>query len=303
VDDLVMRGHNLRNFCRDVLSHLRDLLVVKVSGDLKLLDSAAARAAALQQQASLFSESDLVRFFHSLAETESSLKDAANPRYQLEVGLVKLMELRRLAPLGELFERMSALEDTLRTGKPPAEGKTPQAALASGSSRTGGARTATAAGSASGTGASSSSEPQTTDEPPIAAVSIAPESVIEKIKAALEQKKRRLLVAALDGARRAELDGDELLVEFAPEAKHYRDALAKAESAKILREVCTEVCGRKIGIRFAIKDGSDDDRKAPSSEEEERRAKQRAHQGVAQNPTVQQVLRAFGGEIVDIKFE
>src|ERR1043166_6450845 len=32
VDDLVMRGHNLRNFCRDVLSHLRDLLVVKVSG-------------------------------------------------------------------------------------------------------------------------------------------------------------------------------------------------------------------------------------------------------------------------------
>src|SRR6266481_9963597 len=39
VDDLVMRGHNPRNFCRDVLSHLRDLLVVKVSGDPKLLDS------------------------------------------------------------------------------------------------------------------------------------------------------------------------------------------------------------------------------------------------------------------------
>src|SRR2546425_5762234 len=36
VDDLVMRGHNLRNFCRDVLGHLRDLLVVKVSGDPKL---------------------------------------------------------------------------------------------------------------------------------------------------------------------------------------------------------------------------------------------------------------------------
>src|SRR5205807_9520008 len=39
VDDLVMRGHNLRNFCRDVLGHLRDLLVVKVSSDPKLLDS------------------------------------------------------------------------------------------------------------------------------------------------------------------------------------------------------------------------------------------------------------------------
>src|SRR5438874_2172806 len=77
VDDLIMRGHNLRNFCRDVLGHLRDLLVVKVSGDPKLLDSSSMQTAALQKQATLFSESDLVRFFHSLAETEASLKDAA----------------------------------------------------------------------------------------------------------------------------------------------------------------------------------------------------------------------------------
>src|SRR6266446_2569520 len=128
VDDLVMRGHNLRNFCRDVLGHLRDLLVVKVSGDPKLLDSSSAIAATLQQQAALFSESDLVRFFHSLAETEASLKDAANPRYQVEVGLVKLMEMRRLASLGDLVGRIAELEDALRTGKPPAERKTPQSA-------------------------------------------------------------------------------------------------------------------------------------------------------------------------------
>src|SRR2546427_1307940 len=128
VDDLVMRGHNLRNFCRDVLSHLRDLLVVKVSGDPKLLDSSAASAAALKTQAALFSESDLVRFFHSLAETESTLKDAANPRYLVEVGLVKLMEMRRLAPLGDLVERIAALEGALLTGKIPAARKNPQAA-------------------------------------------------------------------------------------------------------------------------------------------------------------------------------
>src|SRR2546426_5938980 len=127
VDDLVMRGHNLRNFCRDVLGHLRDLLVVKVSGDPKLLDSSAVAAAALEQQASLFSQSDLVRFFHSLAETESCLKDAANPRYQVEVGLVKLMEMRRLAPLADLVGRIGELEDALRTGRAPAERKSSQA--------------------------------------------------------------------------------------------------------------------------------------------------------------------------------
>src|SRR5436190_10872942 len=133
VDDLVMRGHNLRNFCRDVLGHLRDLLVVKVSGDPKLLDSSSMQTAELQKQATLFSESDLVRFFHSLAETEASLKEAANPRYQVEVGLVKLMEMRRLAPLGDLVDRIAQIENALRTGKPMSEGKSPTGGSQSGS--------------------------------------------------------------------------------------------------------------------------------------------------------------------------
>ncbi|HXM34057.1 MAG TPA: DNA polymerase III subunit gamma/tau, partial [Pyrinomonadaceae bacterium] len=120
VDDLVMRGHDLRNFCRDLLAHFRDLLVAKVSGSNELLESAVCERKELERQAALFSESDLVRFFHSLAETENKLRTATQPRYQLEVGLVKLMEMRRLQPLNQLIERISALETRLSTGQPPA---------------------------------------------------------------------------------------------------------------------------------------------------------------------------------------
>src|SRR3989441_8559304 len=116
VDDLVMRGHDLRNFCRDLLAHLRDLLIAKVSGNDELLEAAVCDRGELDRQAALFSESDLVRFFHSLAETETKLAKAAHPRYQLEVGLVKLMEMRRLESLGQLMERLNALEATARTG-------------------------------------------------------------------------------------------------------------------------------------------------------------------------------------------
>ena len=119
VDDVVMRGHDLRNFCRDLLAHLRDLLVTKVSGSEELLESAVCDVNELKRQAALFSESDLVRFFHSLAETETKLKTAAHPRYQMEIGLVKLMEMRRLEPLGNLLDRLAALEESLRTGKLP----------------------------------------------------------------------------------------------------------------------------------------------------------------------------------------
>jgi DNA polymerase-3 subunit gamma/tau len=324
VDDLVMRGHNLRNFCRDVLGHLRDLLVVKVSGDPKLLDSSSALTATLQQQAALFSESDLVRFFHSLAETEASLKDAANPRYQVEVGLVKLMEMRRLAPLGDLVARIAELEAALRTGRAPATRTTPQSTPADGSGKTparaasggsrmsagdGGYGTPTRRGSErvidrleeDSTGTNNASD-STLDEAPAAASTVASGSTIDQIKSVLEKKKRRLLVAALDEASRAELEGDELSIEFTPAARHYRDTLARVENAKALREACAEVCGRDIGIRLSTKDGSESNEPA-SPQEEERRTKQQAHQAITQNPTVQQVLRAFGGEIVDIKLQ
>ena len=300
VDDLVMRGHNLRNFCRDVLSHLRDLLVVKVSGDPKLLDSSSAIATTLQQQASLFSESDLVRFFHSLAETEASLKDAANPRYQVEVGLVKLMEMRRLASLGDLVGRIAELENALRTGKPPAERKTPPSAPDSGPAKAG-ARSAATGGSVRSAGASAVDEQSAASE---SAVTAAPSgSLVDQIRSELEKKKRRLLIAALDAACRVELEGDELSIEFMPEARHARDTLAKADNAKALREACAEVCGREIGIRFAIRQAESDESAPASPEEEERRSKQQAREAVAQNPTVQQVLRAFGGEIVDITMQ
>ncbi|HJZ81594.1 MAG TPA: DNA polymerase III subunit gamma/tau, partial [Pyrinomonadaceae bacterium] len=309
VDDLVMRGHDLRNFCRDVLGHLRDLLVVKVSGDPKLLDSSSAQTETLQQQAALFSESDLVRFFHSLAETESELKEAANPRYQVEVALVKLMEMRRLAPLSELVARIAELESALRTGRPPAERKRPQPAPGGASST--GARTASAGGTSRGTGshgAAQAGEPaiesssNVFDESESESLVVVSGSLKDQIKEALDKKKKRLLIASIDAAAKVELDGDDVVLEFYPDAKHSRDTLAKADNAKIIREACAEICGREVGIRFSVCNGEGDEVPA-SAEEEQRRSKQRARQAAAQNPTVQKVLRAFGGEIVDVKIQ
>jgi len=295
VEDIVMRGHNLRSFLRDVLAHLRDLLVVKVSGDPKILDSASTQTAALEQQADQFSESDLVRFFHSLAETESTLKDAANPRYQVEVGLVKLMEMRRLAPLGDLIERISALENSLRTGMPPAERKVvPQSGPAKSPAKSS-SRMATAGGSTKA--AAPADETQSALEPAVSGMSQSG-SLTDQVKSKLEQKRRRLLIASLDGALSTQWEGDEFLIEFAPEARHYRDTLSRSENARALREACAEVCGREIGIRFLIKDDAKSD--TPPADDEQH-AKQKARHAAAQDPAVQHVLRAFGAQIVDIK--
>src|SRR6185437_42527 len=271
VDDVVMRGHNLRNFLRALMAHLRDLLVVKVSGDAKILDSASTASATLKQQADQFSESDLVRFFHSLAETETTLKDAANPRYQVEVALVKLMEMRRLASLSDLVDRIAALESSLRTGNPPAEKSSPRTTPAS-SAPAEPTRTSAPATTAV-------PETQAASEP-AATRSGSENSFCGQVKTKLEQKRRRLMLAALESAMRAELEGDEFVVEFSPEAKHYRDTLARADNSKALREACAEVCGKEIGIRFLIK-SENEDAGASAPAAETREAKQKARHAAA----------------------
>jgi hypothetical protein len=128
-------------------------------------------------------------------------------------------------------------------------------------------------------------------------------STIESIKEGLERRSRMFLVIALEGARKAVVEGDELYVEFAPEAKHLRDNLAKPESVKLLREVARDVTGRELGVRIVVKerDASGTQDEPPSKEEEARLEKQRLRQIAEQDPLVQQALRTFRAEIVDVR--
>ena len=323
VDDVVMRGQDLRNFCRDLLAHFRDLLVTKVSSSEELLESAICDRQELQRQSALFSESDLVRFFHSLAETETLLKTAAHPRYQLEVGLVKLMEMRRLEPLSQLMQRLSEVEESMRTGKaiPPRKqtGSTSSSVVTNPPAQSS-ASSAPGTRFTKGSSAATAAQPAFEKEPWAATENVSELSIdardeslaaagseatvdsshVGRIKASLEKKRKMFLVTALESARNATVEGNELCIEFAPDFKHMRDTLAKGDNLKILREVCFEVTGSEVGVRFVIADVEGND--APiSKEENQRREKQRLREAAEKDPTVQQMLRTFRGEILDVR--
>jgi DNA polymerase-3 subunit gamma/tau len=93
-------------------------MVFKVAGNAEvLLDAAMLEPDQIQTLADNFSESDLLRYFNCIADTETKLKDATQPRYMLELGLVKLVEMRRLTPVEKILERLAALESSM--GKVP----------------------------------------------------------------------------------------------------------------------------------------------------------------------------------------
>ena len=80
------------------------------------------------------------------------------------------------------------------------------------------------------------------------------------------------------GALFGELDARVLMLDaeqklaIASQAKHLRDTLAKSDNIKILREVCKEITGNDLGVRFVIADGQAAD--APVSKEEAERREQ-----------------------------
>jgi len=288
IDDIVMRGHDLRNFCRDLLAHFRDLLVTKVSGNEELLEAAVCEPAELKRQAELFSESDLVRFFHSLAETETKLRAATQPRYQLEIGVVKLMELRGVESINELIQRLAALESGL--GSEPSSNRTP-----SGSSGTPNKTTRPpkpessrpAESSFTADAASPAPKPSVTETP------------VERVKAVLENQRKMLLVTALEAAQAMVFEDEDLCIEFAPSARHHRDMLSKPENVKLIREACYQVTGSEMGIRINVKDPQADGEPL-SRADEERLEKQRRRAKAENHPNIQTMLKTFRGEISDV---
>ncbi len=320
IDEVVMRGQDLRNFCRDLLAHFRDLLVTKVSGSEELLEAAVCEPADLKRQAALFSESDLVRFFHSLADTETKLSKAAHPRYQMEIGLVKLMEMRRLEPLTELLERLSALERSIGATSPQGKSSppgTPQSPSSKQPPPESARRPRTASSSFVATAVkpalesspamdvdmeSDRSVPQMESPGTFATAQNQTSSTggIERIKSVLETRRKMFLVTVLEAASATTISENELCIEYAPDARHFRDTLTKSENIKILRDACQEVIGKEVGVRIIIQDPELNSVPA-SREEEERREKQSLRESVEQNPVVQQMLRTFRGEILDVR--
>src|SRR5271165_6235529 len=97
-------GRNLQHFCREAIRHMRNLLIARVCGaDSDLVAATPDQRPGLAKAAELFSEEDLTRFFQILLQTDDDLRRKPDPRVHLEMGLLRLVNAARLAPLEELL--------------------------------------------------------------------------------------------------------------------------------------------------------------------------------------------------------
>jgi DNA polymerase-3 subunit gamma/tau len=130
-------GRNLQHFCRETIRHFRNLLVAKVCGaDSELIAATPEQRPELARAAALFSEEDLTRYFQILLDTDDDLRRKPDPRIHLEMGLLRMVNASRLAPLEKVLSELNG-EGSPRASTSHSAAATPSRGSSSPASATG----------------------------------------------------------------------------------------------------------------------------------------------------------------------
>ncbi len=307
VHRLIADGQNLQHFCREAIRHFRNLLVARVCGaDSELVAAPLDERPRLAEHAAQFSEEDLTRFFNILLETDDDLRRKPDPRLHLELGLLRLINAQRLAPLEEL---LGELRGELREGSRPAKSiptppgaprvTAPAQAVSVSSSGAAAVRMAPSPEVKLSVAPSAPPERAATNIPvpmsPPRVVARAAEdgaggldsAQLEAVKAMLQSS--RLLSSFLEHATRSEIEAGEFRLFFSTENRTLTEMLPR-EAMERLRTAVQEVVGQPLRVCVKLDSG-----RAGMGRSSELRAR------FEEDPIVRAMLEKFGGQISRVK--
>jgi len=125
VDELERNGGSPQHFARELSRYLRNLLVARIAGaDSRLIAASAAERTQIADIAGRFTEEDLTRYLQLSLDLFRDLQASLQPRFHLEIGLLKLVQAGRLVAIEEALAALpsgtAAAPVPLKTSPAPA---------------------------------------------------------------------------------------------------------------------------------------------------------------------------------------
>jgi DNA polymerase-3 subunit gamma/tau len=270
----VEMGYDLRAVCRELSRVVRDLLVLSVDPSRAADPEIAGEGerARLETLAARFSREDLLRAFDLLTKAEMDIRGAAQPRYHLEMALLRWIYLRKLVPIEELI----ASAGSARPAASPAPTSRPPAAPARpGVSPAPGARPAAPQPIASAATSARPAAPQPTGaaRPEVARgsqprdeaaartdrVERRPEAAPaggfkDALLAEIRRSKMVFYSTVCAQAQRIEAAGDRVTFTFSPNQRTLLNMFE--QNRQWLETVAQQVAGRRITVTGALAEGA-----------------------------------------------
>jgi len=288
VDRLAAHGQDLRQFALELTAHLRDLLILKVCPEPgALLEGVRVSVEAARRQAERAAVPELELMIRTLQQVEGEMRRAPQPRFLLEMALIRLTEIRRLQGLPEILGRLVALEGRLPGGlpTPAATGELSlfesRPAAAERPARPAQGREISPPPSAART----SQEPAT----PSAAtdVTVGWAAVVGRLRG------RKRLASVLTEVEPIALTGDTLTLEVKNCNAFVRDTLEDPDTRRLIADAAAEAFGRRLRIEYRFAASP-----APRLEPVETRWVPASTPRSRDHPLVREALGLFGGAIV-----
>jgi DNA polymerase III subunit gamma/tau len=294
-------GRNLQHFCREAIRHMRNLLIARVCGaDSELIAATSDQRPALGRSAAEFSEEDLTRFFQILLQTDDDLRRKPDPRVHLEMGLLRLINASRLAPLEELLTEIRSGAPaagvgggTCRSGSPVPSPAGPRRDAPS-VARVEFKPAVQSVGSPSSSPTADATAIENVAEA-VLANGLTDEQVVQ-IKAEI-QSQQKFLGELVEHGSRWELQGAELRIYFSPAKRAFAEMLEGRDAIEKVRVASSKVLGRAVRVCAKLEAVA----AAAASASRSASGLQALRAQLERDPMVKSMLQRFGGKITEVK--
>jgi DNA polymerase III subunit gamma/tau len=118
VGAVVDEGGDIEEFVRGFAEHTSHMLFTRVQGSAAKLEVADTERTRYEESVADLAEEDLLRIVQSLMELEADLRRSLQPRFRVELALVRLAHMGRAVDVGRLLTRLAALEAAVAGGEP-----------------------------------------------------------------------------------------------------------------------------------------------------------------------------------------
>jgi DNA polymerase-3 subunit gamma/tau len=119
IDNLMEEGRDIAAFLKDLIYHLRNLLIIKICDDpTGLLDVSQSTLEQYRQQSSRMDQARLIRSIEILSELDADIRWSTKPRIMLEMAMVKICRPQDGESLEDLMDRIAILERQIAQGIP-----------------------------------------------------------------------------------------------------------------------------------------------------------------------------------------
>ncbi len=102
-DEIIALGHDMQDFLTGLEEHLRNLLVVRSTGEARLIEASEESRRRYMTEAVKFPAEDLLRMLKLISDAIQSIRFSPHPRLKFEIALVNLVKMDSTVLISELL--------------------------------------------------------------------------------------------------------------------------------------------------------------------------------------------------------